>query len=123
VYTAFSGLARGGEIASYVTTHFDCDCEYRPVEEASTIRGHHALVRWIERWLEAWDDSWDEIDEIVDAGEVVVAAITVHGRGRKSGLEISQRLFDVWELREGRVLRVTEYLRADHAFEAAGLVT
>jgi hypothetical protein len=59
VYAAFSGLAQGGEIASYVAAHFDSDCEYRPVEEASTIRGHDALIRWVERWLEAWDDAWD----------------------------------------------------------------
>ena len=122
MYAAFSGLARGGEIASYVAAHFDSDCEYLPVEEASAVRGHDALVRWIERWLEAWDDAWDEIDEIVEAGEIVVAAIRVHGRGRKSGMEISQRLFDVWELRDGRVLRIREYLDPDHAFKAAGLV-
>jgi ketosteroid isomerase-like protein len=121
VYAAFSGLAKGGEIASYVATHFHTDCEYRPVEEANTIRGHNALIRWIERWLEAWDDAWDEIDEIVEAGDTVVAAIRVHGRGRKSGMKISQRLFDVFELRDARVLRITEYLDPDQALEAAGM--
>jgi ketosteroid isomerase-like protein len=121
MYAAFSGLAQSGEIASYVATHFDADCEYRPVEEASAIRGHNALMRWIERWLEAWDDTWDEIDEIIDAGEMVIAAIRVHGRGRKSGMEISQPLFDVFELRDGRVLRISEYLDPDQALEAAGL--
>ena len=121
VYAAFSGLAQGGEIASYVAAHFDSDCEYRPVEEASTIRGHDALIRWVERWLEAWDDAWDEVDEMIEAGQMVVAAIRVHGRGRLSGMEISQRLFDVFELRDGRVLRIREYLDPDQALEAAGL--
>jgi ketosteroid isomerase-like protein len=121
VYAAFSGLAQGGEIASYVAAHFDSDCEYRPVEEASTIRGHDALMRWVERWLEAWDDAWDEVDEIIEVGEMVVAAIRVYGRGRLSGMEISQRLFDVFELRDGRVLRIREYLDPDQALEAAGL--
>lgn len=121
LYAAFRGLARGGEIASYVANHFDYDCEYRPIEEASTIRGHSALIRWIERWLEAWDDAWDEVDEIIHSGKTVVAAIRVHGRGRRSGMEISQRLFDVFELHSGRVLRITEYLDRGQAFEAAGL--
>jgi ketosteroid isomerase-like protein len=121
VYAAFSRLARGHEPASYVAAYFDSDCEYRPVEEATTIRGHDELIRWIERWLDAWDDAWDEVDEIVEAGDVVVAAIRVHGRGRRSGMEISQRLFDVFELRDGRILRVTEYLDRDQALEAAGL--
>jgi ketosteroid isomerase-like protein len=88
---------------------------------ASTGRGHGALIRWIERWLEAWDDAWDEVDEIVQTGDVVVAAIRVHGRGRRSGMVISQRLFDVFELRDGRVVRVTEYLDRHLAFEAAGI--
>lgn len=122
LYTAFSRLARSGEIASYVATHFDSECEYRPVEEARPIRGHDALIRWIERWLEAWEDAWDEIEEIVEAGPIAIAATRVHGRGRKSGMEISQRLFDVFELRRGRVLRITEYLDPQHALEAAGLL-
>jgi hypothetical protein len=46
----------------------------------------------------------------------------VHGRGRRSGMEISQRLFDVFELREGKVLRVTEYLDREGALQAAGLL-
>jgi ketosteroid isomerase-like protein len=121
LYAAFSRLARSRDIASYVETHFDFDCEYRPVEEASPIRGHDALIRWIERWLEAWDDAWDEIDQMVASGEMVVAAIRVHGRGRSSGMEISPRLFDVHELRAGRVLRITEYLTPDAALEAARL--
>ncbi len=121
LYAAYSGLARGGDVAPYVATHFEPDCEYRPVEEASPIHGHKALTRWIKRWFEAWDDAWDEIDEIIEADETIVAAIRVHGRGRTSGLQISQRLFDVFEFRDGRVLRVREYLRADQALEAAGL--
>ena len=67
------------------------------------------------------DDAWDEVDEIVGAGDLVVAAVKVHGRGRLSGMEISQRLFDVFELDAGRVLRISEYLEPDQALEAAGL--
>ncbi len=121
VYAAFSALARGREPSSYVAAYFDSDCEYRPVEEATPVRGHDELICWIERWLDAWDDAWDEVDEIVEVGDVVVAAVRVHGRGRRSGMEISQRLFDVHELRDGRILRMREFLDLDQALEAAGL--
>jgi ketosteroid isomerase-like protein len=121
VYAGFSELARKGELASFVAEHWDPDCEYEPVEETATIRGHDALIRWAERWLEAWEEYWDEIDEIIDVGESVVAAITVHGRGRDSALEISQRLFHVMELRDRRILRMREYLDRHQALEAAGL--
>ena len=121
MYAAFSRLAQNGEIASYVAEYFDSDCEYQPVEETGTIRGHDSLIRWNQRWLEAWDDNWDEVDQTIETGEMVVAAIRVHGRGRKSGVEISQRLFDVFELRDGKIVRMTEYLDRHQALEAVGL--
>ncbi len=122
LYEAFSRLARGGDVASYVTTHFDPECEYRPVEEMGTVRGHDALIRWIDRWLEAWNDAWDRLDEIFEVRGLIIARITVHGRGRMSGMEISQRLFDLFELRDGRILRITEYLDSAEAFQAARAV-
>jgi len=122
LYAAFSRLAQNGEIAAYVAGHFHPDCEYWPVEEVSPIGGHEALTNWIQRWLEAWDDAWDVVEEIVEDGEVVVTATRVYGRGRRSGMEISQRLFDVFELRDGKVLRVTEYLDREGALQAAGLL-
>lgn len=121
LYVEFSRLARTGKIAEYVTENFDPECEYWPVEEASPVRGHGALIRWIERWLEAWDDTWEETEEIVESDETLVVSTYVHGRGRISGMEISQRLFDVFELRAGKVLRITEYLDPRKALEAAGL--
>lgn len=121
LYVAFSRLAQTGRIAEYVTANFDEECEYWPVEEASPVHGHEALIRWIERWLEAWDDTWEETDEIVESGDTVVVSTWVYGRGRISGMEISQRLVDVFELRNGKVLRITEYLDARDALEAAGL--
>jgi hypothetical protein len=36
-------------------------------------------------------------------------------------MEISQRLFDVHELRDGKVVRIREYLTREQALEAAGL--
>jgi ketosteroid isomerase-like protein len=121
VYAAFNGLAHSGGIGSYVETHFHADCEYRPVEEAGILRGHGAIAGWVDRWLEAWDDAWDEIIEVIASGRMVVAAIRAHGRGRSSRMEISQLLFDVHELRDGKVHRIREYLTREQALEAAGL--
>jgi hypothetical protein len=75
LYAAFGRLAQGGNAASYVARCFHPDCEYRPVEETATIRGHDALIRWVARWFEAWEHAWDQVDEIIEVGETVVAAI------------------------------------------------
>src|SRR4051794_37924650 len=104
MYAAFSRIAQGGDLPSYVAAHYDPDCEYEPTEEEDTIRGYEALIRWNERWFEVWDEFRAEIDEIIETDEAVVTGITLHGRGRKSGMEIEQRIFHVCELRDKRIL-------------------
>jgi ketosteroid isomerase-like protein len=121
MYAAFSDLARGADCSAYVAAHWDADGEYRPVEETATVRGHDALVQWTSRWMEAWQDFSDEIDEVIDVGGPVVAAVTVKGRGRESGMDISQRLFHVIEVRDGKILRLWEYLDREEALQAARL--
>ena len=89
--------------------------------EVDAIRGHEALIEWTERWLEAWSSYSDQVEEIIDGGEIVVAAVSISGRGRTSDVEIRQRFFHVFEMREGRILRLREYLDRDSALEVAGL--
>ena len=52
-YASFSRLAEGDGIHAHVLSYFDPNCEYWPVEEIDAIRGHEALIEWIERWIEA----------------------------------------------------------------------
>ena len=89
-YASFGQITEGGEVHSWVLGYFDPNCEYRPVEEVDAIRGHEALIEWTERWLEAWSSYSDQVEEIIDGGEIVVAATTITGRGRTSGVEIRQ---------------------------------
>jgi ketosteroid isomerase-like protein len=120
VYTAFNGLAQGGDIAAYVIAHYAADCEYEPVEEDEAIRGHDALVSWNERWFEVWDVFRVDVDELTEVGEgVVFTAISVHGRGAGSGIDVNQRFFHVFDLRDGKVLRTREYVERNEALEAA----
>jgi ketosteroid isomerase-like protein len=120
-YASFGQVAEGGAVDSWVLGYFDANCEYWPVEEVDAIRGHEALIEWTERWLEAWSSYSDQVEEIIDGGEIVVAAVSVSGRGRTSGVEIRQRFFHVFEMREGRIFRLREYLDRDSALEAAGV--
>ena len=73
-YASFGQFTEGGEVHSWVLGYFDPNCEYRPVEEVDAIRGHEALIEWTERWLEAWSSYSDQVEEIIDGGEIVVAA-------------------------------------------------
>ena len=120
-YASFSRPAETDENHSHVLGYFDPNGEYRPVEEIGAIRGHEALIEYVERGSEAWSSFRGEVEEIIDGGEIVMAAVSISGRGRTSGVEIRQRFFHVFEMREGRILQWREYLDRDSALEAAGL--
>jgi ketosteroid isomerase-like protein len=121
MWASFSRLAEGGEIRSYVLGYYEPNCEYRPVEEKDAIRGHEALIEYFERWLDAWSSFRGEVEEIIDGGELVLAEISLSGRGRTSGIEVPMRFFHVYEMHEGRILRMRESMDRDSALEAAGL--
>ena len=119
MYAGFSTLASGGEIAAYVRAHFDPAVEYRPVEELEPIRGHAAMIAWNERWFEAWEEFSAHVEELTETGARVVTGITIRGRGSGSGSEADMRVFHVFELRDGLILRMGEYLEREQALAAA----
>lgn len=122
LYEAFSGLAAGGDVTSYVVAHYDPDCEYQPVEELEVVGGHEALVRWNERWFAAWDEFQANVDELIEVTDgVLFAALTVRGRGAASGTQVTQRIFHLCELRNGKVFRIREYLEREQALDAVGI--
>jgi ketosteroid isomerase-like protein len=51
----------------------------------------------------------------------VLAVFTIVARGKGSGMEITQRGFVVCDFRDGKVVRVREYLMRAEALKAAGL--
>jgi ketosteroid isomerase-like protein len=122
LYAAFCRLAEGDDIASYVIAYFEPDCEYLPVEEEEAIRGHDAMAGWIKRWFEAWDEFRVDIDELTEAGDgAIFATVAVHARGAGSGIQVNQRFFHIFDLRNGKVSRQLEYVERGEALEAAGL--
>jgi ketosteroid isomerase-like protein len=60
-------------------------------------------------------------EEFIDGGDRVVVAIYFRGRGRRSGIEIDTRLYEIYFLREEKIVRVQEFTDRAEALEAAGL--
>ena len=85
-------------------------------------RGYEGLMRLVMAVHEMWDTFKVETDEVIDAGETVVAAVRLSGRGGRSGVATGMRGFQVWTLRDGRVLRMKgDYRNREQALEAAGV--
>jgi ketosteroid isomerase-like protein len=71
---------------------------------------------------DAWDDFHGVPEEFIDSGDKVVAAVTVLGKGKESGVEVNMRVFQVWTLRDSKVVRlVGGYRDRSEALESAGL--
>src|SRR6476660_7194531 len=72
---------------------------------AGTWRGLDGVRGFVEEWLEAWDEFRLEPEEFLDGGEAVVVVVRYRGKGRGSGIEVTDRWFYAYELRSGKVIR------------------
>ena len=93
---------------------------YEVGQEVPALGPDEVRAMW-ERWDSAWDDMETVPEEFIDAGEHVVVTVHYSARGRGSGIEYDERLFDVYTVRDGRCARKLEFRERSEALEAAGL--
>jgi ketosteroid isomerase-like protein len=110
-------FGRGGEEAA---AYFAADVVMNPVEEAPSY-GRAAIRDNIQRFASAWDDLQMTAEQFIDAGDRVFVAAHFRGRGRASGITVETRLYEVYTLRDHKVVRVDEYTKRSEALEAVGL--
>jgi ketosteroid isomerase-like protein len=89
--------------------------------EDGAVYGNNAVLANYERWDEAWEGAETSLEEVLGHGDRVFVAARFHARGRASGVEVETRLYEVYTVRNGKVLRIDEYATRDEALEAAGL--
>ena len=74
-------------------------------------------------WLGGWEHWRAEADEFLEFGDHVVVLATYHGRGRGSGVEISQEGAHVFELRDGKVVRLEIFATRAKALQSVQAAT
>ena len=84
-------------------------------------RGRDGVRDAFASWFEAFEDVTFTAEDFLDAGDHVVVATRIRGRGRGSGLAVDQSITLVWALKGGRVTRVGGYRDRSEALEAVGL--
>jgi hypothetical protein len=78
---------------------------------SGSYHGYDGFITWITQWLDAWDEFRIEVLDMraVD-DEHVLVEVEQHGRGRGSGLEVTQRgLAYLVTARDGVVVRLFLY--------------
>jgi ketosteroid isomerase-like protein len=96
------------------------DLVYEVGQETPARRPDELLAKW-----QRWEADWERLDlipeEYLDAGDQVVLVVRYSGRGRASGIEFEDRLFEVHTLRDGKVTRKRDFRTRAEALEASGL--
>jgi ketosteroid isomerase-like protein len=88
----------------------------------SVYRGHDGVRAFWALWNDVFERFWVEIEEMIDAGDHVVALVRVHGRGRDSGIEVETPIYPhVWTVRDGKSVRMEMMPSRREALEAVGL--
>jgi ketosteroid isomerase-like protein len=99
---------------------FDPNVLMNPSNEGPS-HGFGAMRDDYERWASVFEELSVTIEEIIDAGDQIVVVAHHEGRGRKSGVKVDTRFYEVYTVHEGKVSRVDEFTERAEALEAAGL--
>jgi ketosteroid isomerase-like protein len=79
------------------------------------------MRRYYEQWEETFEAVSIETEELIVAGDKVVAAVRGAGRMKGSDAEVEVRYAIVLSFRDGKIIKGREYLSRGEALEAAGL--
>jgi ketosteroid isomerase-like protein len=97
------------------------DLQSAPDQQFS-VNGVEAIRKVWVAWTAAFHDFSADVDEYIDAGDVVITSVRWRGEGKESGLVIDNRQYDVFEFKDGKILKaVLGYRSRVEAFGAAGV--
>jgi ketosteroid isomerase-like protein len=81
--------------------------------------GPDGVREFFRRWLGPFEDFGYEVEEVIDADEAVIVLLHQWGSGRGSGIRVDSRFWQVWTLREGKVVRFQHFPEKTRALKAA----
>jgi ketosteroid isomerase-like protein len=91
------------------------------IPDAGEYRGHAGVIRWVQDWGAGLPVMSFELQELIAAGDAVLAVILVKARGRDSSVDVERQDAIVYQCRNGRVTRFDYYNSKQQALEAVGM--
>jgi ketosteroid isomerase-like protein len=113
----------GGDMDALVVlcdTEFHLDMSDR-VFNPTVYEGHDGIWRFYSEVRDVWASYVWEPEELVEAGDNVVALLRSGGRGRGSGIEVERRTAMVWTVRAGQATALRFFRDRNEALEMVGL--
>jgi uncharacterized protein len=106
---------------TWVLEHMAKDVEWiTPPDDPDpgTYRGLEGVERYWAQWRAAVGQLGFRFEEMIDAGETVVVVARREGRGEHSGLQVSDRVIQVFDFEGETCVRVREYYDRDAALSS-----
>ena len=123
VHAGLDAVNRGGVEA--VLQMCDPEIEWIAIPgflpDAEDYHGRAGVRAWFEKVGETFGKVEWEAEEVVENGERLLVALSLRATGRASGIAGEFRIFQVWTIRDSKLVRLESYLTLDEALEAAGL--
>jgi ketosteroid isomerase-like protein len=119
VRRGFEGFV-AGEIL-WDTLDEEIEVHDHDILDAGEYRGHSGFTLWLEDWGAGLPVISLELQELIDAGDTVVALFLLKARGRGSSVDVEREDGIVYKVRNGRIVRLDYYNSKRQALEAAGL--
>ena len=121
VRAAYAALSRGD--VNGMLEMFSEDAELHELQElpdSAVYRGYGEIRHWADGVM-ALVDHWEWTPvEITEVDGRLLVKVSLTGEGKGSGAPIDQTVFHVFDLRDGRVVRIRGFLSEQRAREAAG---
>ena len=105
-------------ILPYIHPDFEVTTPPELASEPDTYRGHEGIRRWFDSFDEVMDEIRWEARGFREVGDRVLVEFTLHARGKTTGLEFGQDAVMVWELSDGKGIRVSLYPTVEEALAA-----
>ena len=123
VRRAYEALARGDIETMFAICDPTIELEVSDAyfDEARKYLGHQGMQELFAAQQEVFDPFRIEVDELIDAGERVVALVRAGGIARASGIEVFGRFGHLWTIGDGQLIHFKEHKDPADALEAAGL--
>ena len=94
---------------------------YAQSPEAGVYRGKEAVRKYNEHLFEQFESIRFDVDELVDAGDRVVAMTTQHAVPKGGRQEMNVHVAEVWVVRDGLLAERRSYSTRAEALDAAGI--
>ena len=117
-YEAFNRGDLDGMVADFAPT-FEYASTGAIPGAGGVYRGQDGMRQFL-GWL--WNDFESpraEIGELIEAGDQVLAELTLRGRGKQSGVEAGWDVWQLWTLHDGKMVRGEGFTSREEALEAA----